>query len=64
MKKYLLLILTVFFISANSQIKALTEDGKEIILFDNKTWKFVNESDEKTLAEMKKFSKNQKMLLF
>lgn len=53
MKKYLLLILTVFFISANSQIKALTEDGKEIILFDNKTWKFVNESDEKTLAEIK-----------
>lgn len=29
------------------QIKALTEDGKEVVLFDNKTWRFTNETDEK-----------------
>lgn len=53
MKKYLFLLLSVFSISIHSQIKALTEEGKEVVLFDNKTWKFINESDEKTLEEIK-----------
>lgn len=46
-------MLIVFFTDANSQIKGLTEDGKEIVLFDDKTWKFVNESDERILEEIK-----------
>ena len=50
-----------------SQIKALTEDGKEVVLFENKTWRFVNESDEKTMDEIvtnnTSFS-NPKMQLF
>lgn len=49
MKKIILLYLIFFSLYAKSQIKALTEDGKEVVLLDNKTWKFVNESDEKTL---------------
>ena len=36
----------------SSQTKALTEDGKEVVLFDNKTWRFVNETDEKTLDDI------------
>lgn len=49
MKKIILLSSIILSFSVKSQIKALTEDGKEVILLDNKTWKYVNESDEKTL---------------
>ena len=34
----------VFFIKSHAQIKALTEDGKEVILYDNNTWKYSNDS--------------------
>ena len=46
--------LAVLFLSLNifSQQKALTEDGKEVVLFDNGTWKFVNESDAKVLENI------------
>lgn len=49
MKK--IITLSVFLIPflGFSQTKALTDEGKEVILFDNGTWKFVNESDSKTL---------------
>ncbi|KFF19994.1 hypothetical protein [Chryseobacterium sp. JM1] len=46
------IILLAFIISSwsiSAQTKAITEDGKEVVLFENKTWKYVNESDEKTL---------------
>jgi len=49
MKKIVLSAFVIFSFSVKSQIKGMTEDGKEVILFDNKTWKFVNESDEKVL---------------
>ncbi|GAB0155794.1 hypothetical protein CHRYSEOSP005_10560 [Chryseobacterium sp. Alg-005] len=49
MKKIILLASVIISFSVKSQIKALTEDGKEVVLLDNKTWKYVNESDEKTL---------------
>ncbi|WP_415325801.1 hypothetical protein [Chryseobacterium sp. MMS23-Vi53] len=49
MKKIILSAFVIFSFSVKSQIKAMTEDGKEIVLFDNKTWKFVNDSDEKAL---------------
>lgn len=55
-------ILLVSFYSF-AQINALTEDGKEVILFDGGTWKFVNESDLKTLETIIKnegsFTKNK-----
>ncbi|WP_312994088.1 hypothetical protein [Chryseobacterium flavum] len=49
MKKIILSACILLSFSLRSQIKALTEDGKEVVLLENKTWKFVNESDEKTL---------------
>lgn len=49
MKKIILSLSVIVSLFAKSQTKALTEDGKEVILFDNKTWKYVNDSDEKTL---------------
>ncbi len=49
MKKLILIVCSIVSSSLFSQTKALTEDGKEVVLFDNKTWRFVNESDEKTL---------------
>lgn len=49
MKKIILPFFIFFSLHAQSQIKALTEDGKEVVLLDDKTWKFVNESDAKTL---------------
>ncbi|GEJ45569.1 MULTISPECIES: hypothetical protein [unclassified Chryseobacterium] len=49
MKKIILSACILLSFSVRSQIKALTEDGKEVVLLENKTWKFVNESDEKTL---------------
>ncbi len=44
-------IIGLFFCStlAFAQVKGLTEDGKEVVLFDNGTWRFVNESDAKSL---------------
>lgn len=49
MKKTILAALVILSFSAKSQTKAMTEDGKEVVLFDNKTWKFVNESDDKVI---------------
>lgn len=49
MTKIILSACILFSLSVQSQIKALTEDEKEVVLLDNKTWKFVNESDEKIL---------------
>ncbi|WP_080778150.1 hypothetical protein [Chryseobacterium phocaeense] len=49
MNKLILLAFIIFSFSLKAQIKAMTEDGKEVVLFENKTWKFVNESDAKTL---------------
>jgi len=49
MKKIILFAFIAISLSTKAQTKAMTEDGKEVVLFDNKTWKFVNESDEKTL---------------
>ncbi|MGG5209902.1 hypothetical protein ACQWU4_13285 [Chryseobacterium sp. MIQD13] len=49
MNKIILSAFIIFSFSVRAQTKAMTEDGKEVVLFDNKTWKFVNESDEKTL---------------
>lgn len=49
MKK--LIIAALFFIGyqAEAQIKAVTDEGKEVVLFENGTWKFVNDSDAKVL---------------
>ncbi len=52
MKKIILIVCSIVYSSLFSQTKALTEDGKEVILFDNKTWRFVNETDEKTLDQI------------
>ncbi|WP_223558414.1 hypothetical protein [Chryseobacterium lathyri] len=49
MNKIILSVFIIFSFSVKAQVKAITEDGKEVVLFDNKTWKFVNESDDKTL---------------
>ncbi|MCY1660609.1 hypothetical protein [Chryseobacterium sp. SL1] len=49
MKKIILIAFVAVSFSTKAQTKAMTEDGKEVVLLDNKTWKFVNESDEKTL---------------
>lgn len=49
MKKLIILTALFFCFEASAQIKAVTDDGKEVILLDNKTWRFVNESDEKAL---------------
>lgn len=52
MKKLYTLALLTLSMGVFSQIKAITEDGKEVVLLENKTWRFVNESDEKTLSEI------------
>ena len=49
MKKLIILNLLLFACFFQAQTKALTEDGKEVVLFENGTWKFVNDSDAKTL---------------
>ncbi|RRQ46736.1 hypothetical protein [Chryseobacterium sp. SC28] len=52
MKKITIIFFALLYSFSSSQTKALTEDGKEVVLFDNKTWRFVNESDEKTMDEI------------
>ncbi|MCG2792394.1 MAG: hypothetical protein L6262_02450 [Weeksellaceae bacterium] len=52
MKKITIIFFSLLYSFSHSQTKALTEDGKEVVLFDNKTWRFVNESDEKTMDEI------------
>jgi len=52
MKKLTILFLVITYSILTSQTKALTEDGREVVLFENKTWRFVNESDEKTMDEI------------
>ncbi|WP_234111312.1 MULTISPECIES: hypothetical protein [Chryseobacterium] len=49
MKKTTILITLLLNTLVISQTKAVTENGKEVVLFENGTWKFVNESDVKSL---------------
>ena len=49
MKKLIILTIFLWAYNAEAQTKAITDEGKEVILFENGTWKFVNESDAKTL---------------
>lgn len=49
MKKIFTLAILLQSLTFIAQQRALTEDGKEVVLFDNGTWKFVNESDAKVL---------------
>ena len=49
MKKIFTLAILLQSLTFIAQQRALTEDGKEVVLFDNGTWKFVNESDAKAL---------------
>jgi len=63
MKKMFISVLLLLVNVVYSQIKGLTEDGKEVVLFENGTWKFVNESDENVLRDIalnpEIFSKNE-----
>lgn len=45
MKKLIITTLILLSYQADAQIKAVTDEGKEVVLFDNGTWKFANESD-------------------
>lgn len=49
MKKIFTFFIFALSISIYSQIKGVTDEGKDVVLFDNGTWKFVNESDKETL---------------
>lgn len=49
MKNIFIFCLLLLNTAAFSQVRGLTDDGKEVVLFDNGTWKFVNESDAITL---------------
>ncbi|NJK95667.1 MAG: hypothetical protein HC905_12845 [Bacteroidales bacterium] len=41
MKSFLLPVLLFMTISAYSQKNAVTDDGEEVILYDNGTWKYI-----------------------
>ena len=53
MKKIFLFAILFYSIPVFSQIKGLTEDGKEVVLFEDRTWKFMNESDDIALETIK-----------
>lgn len=52
MKKILPFITLLVGFYTCAQVKAVTEDGNDVILFDNGTWKFVNESDAQSLEKI------------
>ena len=52
MKKLIITTLILLSYQADAQIKAVTDEGKEVVLFDNGTWKFANESDAKVLENI------------
>ncbi|MDG4951304.1 hypothetical protein NLM59_10230 [Weeksellaceae bacterium KMM 9724] len=71
MKNYTLIILLIIFSSnAYSQIKAISENGDEVILFENGTWEKTNTTKSiKTInttveakAEIDKFTKSKKII--
>lgn len=45
MKKTLVLLGMIYFCISAAQTKAITDEGKEVVLFPDKTWRYVNESD-------------------
>ncbi|MDF0719953.1 hypothetical protein P0M11_08065 [Kaistella sp. PBT33-4] len=50
MKRNLVLLCWLSFLPLNAQIqKAVTESGKEVVLLDDRTWRFVHESDSTAL---------------
>src|SRR5882757_7906293 len=54
----ILCILTISNIS-KSQTKALTENGREVILFENGTWKYSGDSSNKTLTPIDSLTINK-----
>ncbi len=49
--KFLFVVFGIFPLLVHSQIKALTEEGKEVILYNNGTWKFIDR-DSKSVNEI------------
>ena len=50
------LVFFIFITSlSNSQIKAVTENGDEVILYDDKSWKFINENINKEFDNSKSY---------
>ena len=60
MKKLIITALILLSYQADAQIKAVTDEGKEVVLFDNGTWKFVNESD---AAVLETITTNDKLFI-
>src|SRR5205085_9670664 len=58
----MLCILTISNI-AKSQIKALTENGQEVLLFNNGTWKYSKDSSNNNLASVDSLTTNKKKFL-
>lgn len=65
LKLFFTFLLIGFWMKSQSQIKALTENGKEVILYENNTWKYLSDSTseiENTVDSLKvnpiKFSKS------
>ena len=57
MKKLITLGTLFLTLYANAQINAVTENGDEVLLYKNNTWKYSNES----LNEAVKILKNNKL---
>ena len=64
MIKKLIILVTIFFtISMNAQMNALTENGDQVILYKNNTWKYLSDSlnvATEILKNDKLFIKNEK----
>ena len=64
MKRILTIWGALYFSVSAAQTKAITDEGKEVILFPDKTWRYVNESDaqvvENTVSNPNLFAKNAK----
>jgi len=45
---FCLLVFLTFFQSAKCQVKALTEEGKQVILYDNGKWQYLDDSTNKS----------------
>ena len=42
---YIIILITILFSLSFSEIKAITEDGKKVVLHNNGTWKFENPAE-------------------
>lgn len=59
MHKFYIILFSVFCYTSNAQIKALTEDGRQVLLAENGTWRYLDNKEDVAKSDSIKLNKHK-----